>query len=121
MRKYATNDYASNTVGLNLGSFGQDQQASVHLRKLQNKDSVVFRSIREELNYFVERCAPQFDGTKGQQFTIREVRSLKLTSDDLVKHTLDCLMTHFANPQALKEQIEQLELWNDYPDEQEKQ
>lgn len=121
MRKYATNDYASNAVGLRLGSFKQDQQPSVHLRKLQNNDSVVFNSIRQELEYFVERCAPQFDGTKGQQFTIKEVRSLNLTSDDLVKHTLDCLMTHFARPIDLKQQIEQLELWNDYPDEQEKQ
>lgn len=117
MRKYATNDYASNAVGLSLGSFGQEQQPSVHLRKLQNKDSVVFNSIRQELEYFVESNAPQFDGTKGQQFTIKEVRSLNLSSNDLVKHTLDCLMTHFAKPDEIREQINQLELWNNYPDE----
>ena len=112
MRKYQSNNYAGNQVGLNLGY--SDAPPQVQLRTLLLKDErIAHTHVRDDLYNFVEVNAPQFTGEKGQTFTIKEVRSLQLNDDDLTKHCLEILLKHFCERNQLVEIIDELVKWND--------
>ena len=118
MQHYADKTYGANVVGLDLSQSTIDdrsltQRQRLGMRTIPNQEWEAKEvELKDGLHHFVERYAPQFDGTRGKVKTYREIRAMELGYDELIRHTVDVILTHYCSANKLKKIITALDKLN---------